>query len=55
MGFCYAGLLTLTNLGAERPPGVDDGSVRATLHAVADMLPIFVASGQRADNLQMCV
>lgn len=43
MGLCYAGLLTLTALGADRPPGVDDGSVRATLHAIADLLPIFVA------------
>jgi 5'-methylthioadenosine phosphorylase len=43
MGMCYAGLLTLTALGAERPPGVNDGAVRATMHALADLLPIFVA------------
>jgi 5'-methylthioadenosine phosphorylase len=43
VGLCYAGLLTLTAPGADRPPGVDDGSVRATLHALADLLPIFVA------------
>jgi 5'-methylthioadenosine phosphorylase len=43
MGMCYAGLLTLTALGADRPPGIQDGSVRATMHAMADLLPIFVA------------
>jgi 5'-methylthioadenosine phosphorylase len=43
MGLCYAGLLTLTALGADRPPGIEDGAVRATLQAMADLLPIFVA------------
>ena len=43
MGMCYAGLLTLTALGADRPPGIHDGTVRATMHAIADLLPIFVA------------
>ena len=43
MGMCYAGLLTLTALGADRPPGINDGTVRATMHAIADLLPIFVA------------
>jgi 5'-methylthioadenosine phosphorylase len=43
MGMCYAGLLTLTALGADRPPPVSQGEVRSTLHAVADLLPIFIA------------
>jgi 5'-methylthioadenosine phosphorylase len=43
MGMCYAGLLTLTALGADRPPPVSHGEVRSTLHAVADLLPIYIA------------
>ncbi len=43
MGMCYAGLLTLTALAADRPAAVAQGEVRSTLHAVADLLPIFIA------------
>ena len=43
MGMCYAGLLTMTALGADRAPGIHDGAVQATMHAMADLLPIFVA------------
>jgi 5'-methylthioadenosine phosphorylase len=43
MGMCFAGLLTLTALSTDRAPGVADGAVRATMHAIADLLPIFVA------------
>ena len=42
MGMCYAGLLTSAALGADRPPGINDGNVRATMHALVELLPIFV-------------
>ena len=43
MGLCYAGLLTMAALGADRTAQPGSGEVRSTLHAVADLLPIFVA------------
>lgn len=43
MGLCYAGLLTMAALGADRVAQPGSGEVRSTLHAVADLLPIFVA------------
>ena len=43
MGLCYAALLTMAAVGADRPAPIGAGEVRSTLHAVADLLPIFVA------------
>ena len=43
MGLCYAALLTMAAVSADRPAPIGAGEVRSTLHAVADLLPIFVA------------
>lgn len=43
MGLCYSALLTMVAVGADRTLPPASGEVRSTLHAVADLLPIFVA------------
>lgn len=44
MGLCYAGLVTVSALGADRPPQEPHGEMRASLHAVVELLPDFVAA-----------
>jgi purine nucleoside phosphorylase len=47
MGLCYAGLVTISAAGADRPAPSSNGEVRATLHALAQLLPEFVADANR--------
>ncbi len=42
MGLCYAGLVTVSALGADRTPGAPHGEMRASLHALTELLPAFV-------------
>jgi 5'-methylthioadenosine phosphorylase len=41
MGLCYAGLVTIGALGADRRSSAAQGEMRSTLHALADLLPAF--------------
>ncbi|MBK8050569.1 MAG: hypothetical protein IPK16_27765 [Anaerolineales bacterium] len=43
LGICYAGLVTVSALGADRPAVAAHGELRQTLHAVVDLLPTFAA------------
>ena len=42
MGLCYAGLVTVSTLGADRPVQAPHGEMRASLHALVELLPAFV-------------
>jgi 5'-methylthioadenosine phosphorylase len=44
MGLCYAGLVTVSDYGADRPAGYGRGELRSTLHAIVDLLPSFIAA-----------
>ena len=44
VGLCYAGLVTVSALGADRPAPEPHGEMRASLHAVVELLPDFVAA-----------
>jgi 5'-methylthioadenosine phosphorylase len=41
MGLCYAGLVTVSTLGADRPAQAPHGEMRASLHALTELLPAF--------------
>jgi 5'-methylthioadenosine phosphorylase len=41
MGICYAGLVTVGTLGADRRAPATQGEVRSTLHALVELLPTF--------------
>lgn len=47
MKLCYAGLVTISAAGADRRAPASKGEVRATLHALAQLLPEFVADANR--------
>ena len=42
LGLCYGGLLTIGALAADRTPPDPHGEVRASLHAIVEMLPTLV-------------
>jgi 5'-methylthioadenosine phosphorylase len=48
MGMCYAGLITITAYGADRPAASARGEVASTLHAIANLLPAFVRAASAA-------
>jgi len=44
LGLCYAGLVTISALGADRRSPIAHGEVRSTLHALVDLLPAFAGA-----------
>jgi len=42
MGLCYAGLVTVSAFGADRAAAAAHGEMRASLHALVELLPAFV-------------
>lgn len=42
MGLCYSGLVTVSAAAADRPAATPHGEMRASLHAVMELLPAFV-------------